>query len=259
MNRAIFDFTLQDKFSNWKLQLPLLGFVIMPAYMLYLAVQSTPERIAAGTTIWHYFENPAVYLFYSYIFVSDGFVSSRPTGDSTAMTLLFTRPITRFDYVMTKFVAASLGVTALLLPAALLAHGVSFLIGLPPVFDVSLAASIILNSMLASAFVVFLHCLPGVLGVFTFLMLAGCSSAGDMFLASASSDIPEILKYFAQIMRNINFWIGDFFFPFLNVGQLSSGVSFDYTAIVVYLSNITSYLFLGTYVLAHREFFYASE
>jgi len=259
LNKAIFDFTLQEKFSNWKLQIPLLGFVIMPAYMLYLAVQSTPERVDAAATIWQYFESPAVYLFYSFIFVSDGFVSSRPTGDATSMTLLFTRPITRFDYVMTKFFAASLGVVALLLPAALLAFVVNSWLALPPVLDVSLVASIILNSMLSVAFVVFLHCLPGVLGIFTFLFLAGCSGAGDMFMGSTSSDIPELLKYFAQIMRGINFWIGDFFCPFLNVGELTSGVSLNYTAIIVYLSNITSYLFLGTYVLVHREFFYASE
>ncbi len=259
MNKAIFDFTLHEKFSNWKLQLPLLGFVIMPAYMLFLAVQSTPERIAASASVWQYFQSSAVYLFYSYLFVSDGFVSSRPTGDSTAMTLLFTRPITRFEYVMTKFLAASLGVIALLLPAALLTHVVSCFLGLPPAFNVSVAASIVLNSMLASAFVVFLHCLPGVLGVFTFLLLAGCAGVGDMFASPTSSDIPEIMKHFAQIMRNINFWVGDFFCPFLNVSELSTGVTFDYTAIVVYLSNITSYLFLGTYVLVHREFFYANE
>lgn len=260
LNAAVLRFNLWEKILTWRVGIPLLLFLGMPCYVMLISVIDSTEPEMAARNVWNYFSNPALYLMLSYLFISDGLLTGRLAGEPETLNLLFTRPITRTAYVLTKFICGFLGSMTIMFVSALFTLAAATALGISEnPMDSYFVISIVLNSLVFSAFYVFLHSLPALLGLVLYLFLSGCQTVGDILSFGYSSSAPTFFKYVKQAILFMNYWFGDMYPNCVDFSLIATSYYACTELIVVYLSNLALFLFLAIFVLTIREFSYGSD
>lgn len=260
LNVAILRFNLWEKIFAWRVGIPLLLFLGLPCYMMLITVIDSTEPEMVAKNVWNYFSTPTIYLMLSYLFISDGLLTGKPTGEPETLNLLFTRPITRTAYVLSKFICGVVGSVVIMLGSALLTLGAATILGINenPI-DTYFVASIVLNSLLFSAFYVFLHCFPALLGLVVYLFFSGCQTIGDILSIGYNSATPTFFKYVKQAILFFNYWLGDVYPSCVDFSLIATSYYACTELIVVYLSNLAAFLYLAILLLSIREFSYGSD
>lgn len=265
VNPAIFAYGLYAKFADWRnAALPII-LLLMPAFSLltYLffphqAIDADSQKRVADS-VAGYFYNPLVNMILAYCFVSDGLANRKFSGDSDTFSLLFTRPVTRFSYVLSKFAAGLVGSSLVLCLGLLLAWGVGYGIGVKCIDIGPLAVlSIICTAASNTSLIVFMHSAPPLVAIIGFTFLLGASGIGNTFVGTDSSN-NQYLELFKSICLFINHWFGDLLPDSINLGQLLSATCLDTLEISIFVSNIAFYLLIASLALNKREFFYGSD
>jgi len=206
-----------------------------------------------------YFASPLICMLMSYFFISDGLAGRKIIGDADSMALLFTRPITRFCYVLSKFCGGLIGTSTIYI--------VGFSLGLLTAlcFGVKLDSvsaldyvTLLCNAATFTSLMVFLHCAHPIIGILTYFVLMGASGMGGMFTAFENTG-NNYLELFKSICLFISEWFGDFVAAPINFTALVSASFLDTYELAVFASNIAFFLLLAAAALSIREFSYGAE
>ncbi|MDZ4833271.1 MAG: hypothetical protein SGJ27_05665 [Candidatus Melainabacteria bacterium] len=263
MNRAIFQYSLFSKFTSYIDWVVLLAIIVSPTLMMCLVVYNIENheyKVTVAKTLFSNFSNSWLWMLIAYVFVSDALVARRPVGDAAPLCLLFTRPIPRINYVISKWLAGAIGIFAVMVPSAYL-----FQIACLP-FDITtnfmdsyMFAELAANAVSYSALMVFLHCLPPGIGALTYATMIGITNTGNTLASFNDKGDNWFTHAMHDLFVFLSFWLGDFTYPTIDVYTMLTSVTFDWHPVVVYVSNIILYLVLGTLCMVHREFFYATD
>jgi len=260
LNAALIRFNLWEKVRAWRVGIPVMLFMGLPCYMMLITVIDSTEPELAAKNVWNIFQSANIYFLLAYLFISDGLLSGRPTGEPDTLNLLFTRPITRTCYVLSKFFCGFFGSLSILLISIALTLGIGTMLGITenPI-DAHFIISIVLNCLIFSAFYVFLHAMPSLLGLIAFLFFSGCQTIGEIMSISYSSSAPTFFKYVKGAILFFNYWFGDVFPSCVDFSLIASSYYACSELIVVYLSNLSLFLFLAILMLSIREFSYGAD
>lgn len=264
-NPAVFAYTLYVKFADpryWVIPLllmtaPSFGLVLTMSFPHPPLTEELQKLIAGG--IHHYFLQSVVYLLFAYMFISDGPAGGKLVAEADSLSLLFTRPVTRFCYVLTRYLAAVVGTSILMLGALLLVYLVGFCYGITAI-DISLltVATIVLNAASWSSLVIFLHSAPPLIAIVTVFILMGCAGVGNIYshVEQSTNAFLELLK---TICLFINEWFGDFMPTSIDLLAMSTASAFDIYELAIFFSNIAFFILIAAFALSCREFSYGSE
>lgn len=264
-NQAVFVNALCTKFENWRYWLFPLLILILPAFGMAVALSMPHAALTAESQkeyaefIQEYFLNGMVFSFIAYLFISDGPSSGKMIAESDTLSLLFTRPITRFCYVVSRYSAAVVGVSIVMCLSLLLTKVGGLIFGLTAI-DISplMFLTIISNAFSWAALVIFLHCAAPLMAGIVYFILYGCANLGAIYSrAEHSSNLfLEILK---TVCLFINEWFGDLLPTSVNLVAMASTSAFDLYEFSVFISNIGFFLLLAVFALSVREFNYGAD
>lgn len=264
-NPAVFAYTLYVKFTNpryWVIPLLLMGLpsfaLIIPLSFPHPPLTAEIQKLIAGG-IHNYFLQPIVYLLFAYIFISDGPAGGRIVAEADSLSLLFTRPMTRFCYVVSRYLAAVVGTSVLLSIALVVVYLVALCYGVN-LIDISLltVASIILTAASWCSLVIFMHSASPLIAFSTVFILFGCAGVGNIYSqAQQSSD--AFLELLKTISLFIDEWFGDFLPSSIDLLELTTASAFDTYEFAIFVSNIAFFLLIAAFALSCREFSYGSD
>lgn len=188
------------------------------------------------------------------------------TGRGENLPLIFTRPVTRAEYVLSKWAAITLIGGGLASAQNLIVSFLGFLFGdgwsLPVVLgqmlerfmDAGLIAAALIFAMLAKHWTVQI----GAIVVF-YLWLLGqtlppVSVAGPV-LTGADAVSLEGTRIFLETSK----LIGDLLLPTMNIYDACNATVFPWSQVLAYVCNVVLYLAAAIVVINKREFFYGSS
>ena len=265
INPAIFTYTIYVKFANWRILLPLLLIMFMPSFLLGLMMSFPHMEITANSQkqiaqiLNMYFASPMVCIATAYFFISDGFAGQKLISEADPLALLFTRPITRFSYVISKFCAALTGGTLIFGCGLLIVYTLAFCLGLKNLpLDYLALPNLVCNMAAWTSLIVFMHSAHPFIALTGYFVLLGTSGMGSLFISTEHSD-NSWLELFRDICLFIHNWFGDFLPSQIDLSSLMAAEAFDQYEFAVFLSNIVFFLLLATLALNKRELFYGSE
>lgn len=264
-NQAVFVNAFCTKFEDWRYWLMPLLALILPAFGMAVSLSMPHPALTAENQkdyaefIQEYYTNGMVFSFVAYLFISDGPASGKLIAESDTLSLLFTRPITRFCYVISRYCAALVGASLVMCLSLLLAKVVGLCFGLTAI-DISplMFLSILCNAASWSSLMIFLHSASPLLAGLVYFILYGCSGVGAIYSrAEQSKDIfLEILKSVCLFIDN---WFGDLLPTSVNLVSMASTSAFDLYEFSIFISNIGFFLLLAVFALSVREFSYGAE
>lgn len=262
MNRAIFLYTLK-RYVHWVNLLvgglALLFFSVLMGLLLCVDLSVTKEITRS------FLFGPMVSVVVSYSVISPQVANSQRRKDGEYLSLIFSRPIARWSYVVTKYLTGSIFVLMIMTLQAVLAYSVAFIVaplfGCHPsnIVDGYAIADAVLNAFGFTALVVFIASMPQriaafvlifyMYGVFLLTVIVGTAS----YLESLSLEhVSKMVTALGQLLCSI-FIVGMDSYHVINSSSL------PITSILIYFSNIALYLTLATLVMSWREFFYAND
>jgi len=262
MNKAIFLFTMK-RYCHW-VTLLVCGFVLLlvsvPCGIMQTIDMPLTREIARTILV-----GPLLPVFVSYSVISPQVANSQRRKDGEYLSLIFSRPVARWSYVVTKWLTGSVFVLLFMTAQITLAYAVSCVtagfLSLRPgsILDGYAVTDAILNTFGFTALVVFIGSMPQRIAV-TVLILYSYSiflftfSVGTIsFLDSLSIEqVSKSVTATAQVLFSI-FTVGFDSYHVVNSSSLPISNAFTY------LSNIVLYLTLATLVMSYREFFYAND
>lgn len=259
MNLGIFIFTLARLISPHTALTLFFMIVVMPA--LLGLIPSTAQTDITDLIASALFQS-ILPMIIGYMLVSDHVANSKNLNDGEYLSLMFTRPVSRSSYVVSKWLAGSLGVTICVCIAYTSFIITSWMGGHVCIAQPLDFANIVLNCLSAVALVVLVSSVPMRLGVFLLVAIFYISGLGPLFssfslkatglgqsgLATIAYTIGAILNFMQSLLHQA-----------IDLTDLLDSVSFSWSTLINYLSNLTLYLVLSIVILSRREFYYASE
>lgn len=264
-NPTVFAYTLYVKFADRRYWLLPLLLVIVPSFGIVIsfvfphAALNDEAKKMIAEVVHGYILQPTVYLLLGYIFISDGPASGKIVAESDTLALLFTRPMTRFCYVISRYLAAVLGTSVFMFAAILLAYLVGLCYGVPYI-DIGLLtiASIILNAASWCSLLIFLHSAPPLVAFLTLFTLIGCGGIGSIY-----SQVEQSKNVFLELLKTVSLfvdqWFGDFIPSSVDLVAMTAASAFDTYEFAIFISNIAFFLLIAAFALSCREFSYGSD
>lgn len=209
------------------------------------------------------FLHPVCLLMFGWRFSRDVAFNQNSTKDGEYFSLLFTRPITRASYVLTKALVTAVGSFSMVF-ALLLVYFVGDVLGRamvgmrPPAF---VSGSDILNMMLNAwsfgCLIVLLRVLPQKVGELLFVLslfaaLGTVFSYNLKFEDAGGSVMMQGWEAASTVYHEL-------LFPATDVLAVVEKEPFSYLPIVTYVSNCLLYLVIAMFILNRREFSYAQD
>jgi ABC-type transport system involved in multi-copper enzyme maturation permease subunit len=170
---------------------------------------------------------------------------------SGVMQLLFARPVRRWQYVLTRWLAIAAAASALVLAQIAITCLVVAAHGLPPAREIlALAGDQVLQAVGTTSVILFfssfLSGVGDVLGIVLTFMTAQIAGAVAQF-----REMPWLARASAEVMR--------FLGPQFPLGPMLNGGGVPWFELVSYVSTVTLCLAVAMVVLDRREISYASE
>lgn len=259
MSPAVFLFTLIAKFSNISSILGLLFLaVVVPIFISAIAIDGkTADAMIALVN------GPTLAMGISYTFIQDNVANTRQMNDGEYLSLLFSRPLARSQYIISKWLAGSAGVFIIMLMDILvfnLAQTLQSRSTLAPTDSWNMA-NLALNALSYSALMVVIRSFPMRLGVTVFIILVYASlisPALNFSMSNYEATLPVAYYFFKAVSFLANF-LQQFVYPGIDIYEVFNSTKFSLLPIVVYVSNLLLYLFLATVLLNRREFSYGED
>lgn len=262
MNKAIFIFTMK-RYLHWVTLLVGSVFVLLLSLatgMLQSIDMPLTKEIARSLLV-----GPMVPLLVAYTVISPQVANSQRRKDGEYLSLIFSRPISRWSYVITKWLTGSAFVLAVIAIQTALAYGISCIVskffGTHPsnVLDGYAITDAIFNAFGFTALVVFISSMPqriavAVMLTYVYIVFILTVSVGTAsYLESLSLEqVSKVVTAIGQLLFSI-FIVGFDSYHVLNASSL------PIASALIYFSNVVLYLTLATLIMTYREFFYAND
>jgi hypothetical protein len=196
----------------------------------------------------------------AFTFVSSSIGNTKSLDDGEYLGLLFSRPIFRWNYIMSKWLAGFILVVGVVAVQVIVFIGLLNLIGRGDQLSVGFIdmANIVLNSLQATALVVMIFAFPARIGAMLF--------AGLLYIALALplmfNAMPDSAQWFNGNLQNIiNFGSGcvrSFTYSPIDLGPYFNSIQILWLPVITFISNVALYLWIAIIVLNNREFFYTN-
>jgi hypothetical protein len=258
MNKALLLFTMK-RFLNWVNVLMGGSLLIFGSCAVgtMLLVDSSVTNELLRTVMF----GPFLPILIAYSIISPQVANSQRRKDGEYLSLIFSRPVSRCTYVMTKWLSGSLLTMAIMTMATAIALGVAAAFGHYPqhLLDGYAIADAVLNSLSYTALVVLISSFPYMWGVAVMIVVMYSSLLLSLTVGS--------LTFLSTITLSGAFQpvigMAKAFLSTLTVGvdtyHIMNSSVFPLTDFIVYVSNIVLYLTLAVLVMSMREFFYAND
>lgn len=209
--------------------------------------------------------SPFVPMVVAFLVVVPQVANYKQTKDGEYLSLIFSRPVSRYSYVLTKWLAGSL--TVLFFCSVLLVFVTLPLLFLHPekigmFLDGYVVTDCILNAFGYTALAVCLGAFPMQIGLWLFMILVYSSmifglSTGLISLAVVGSDWgwDNAFRYFVAFVQ----FMYSFFVVSVDSYHLINSSQQTASGIASYFSNLVLYLTAATLLMSQREFFYAND
>lgn len=259
MSKAVFLFTLLVKFSSIS---SVLGLVFL-AVVVPVLISSVSLDGRTADTLIGLVTGPTLAMSISYMFIQDNIANTRQLNDGEYLSLLFSRPLARSEYIVSKWLAASVGVFVIMIlnmftfNAAQMAQGRSSLVSI----DGWTLANILLNALSYSALMVLIRSFPMRLGMTVFIILVYASLVGpalNFSMSSYQATLPAAYIFF-QVISFISSFLQQFVYPSIDLYEVTNSTVSSILPVLTYVSNILLYLFFASYLLNLREFSYGED
>ena len=236
MNRTLILALFQQRARSLPRLALIVSFFFFPLLVLTFARQ-------VGLTVLHGGQAFAV-------FVGAGLIGQDVS--SGTLQLLFARPVTRGEYVLSRWFGASLAASSLLVAQLALALGLMALHHeTPAARDLALfVGGEVLNIFgMISVLLLFSTMLPGV---------------GDFLAIIVAAITGQVLQFAATLLRvpwlaRAGVEVGRFILPGLDLGALFGGGPISWFEVISYFSTVALCVSLAIVILNRREFSYATE
>ncbi len=261
MNRAIFLYTLYVRMRS----LPVLGtvafFCVVTPLILTCAtlfgsadIEESMLSMAIGA--------PSIAFVLAFVILRDSFADTRSMNEGEYLTLLFTRPVSRSDYVFSKWLATACAVAGGLLLQLCIFHVGQWLQHIDDsyIWNQSSVINVFLNALSSSALISAINAFPRKFAVYLFILTSYSSVLARITNSSRRSDAAFLGDHIQSAnqfdMANIVSMVLNTridAFDLLNINV------FPWGEVIAYFSNMSLYLLLAVVLLTRREFFYGSE
>lgn len=262
MNKAIFLFTMKRYFHWVNLVVGSILLILFSTMCGVLLTIDSPLTLEAARS---FLVGPLMPLIVSYSVISPQVANSQRRKDGEYLSLIFSRPIPRWSYVVTKWLTGSTLVLFIMTLQIALSYGISrvagAILGVQPgnVLDACAIIDGVLNTLGFTALVVFISSMPQRYAVILVLMYAYFMCLLTFSVGTASYLDSLSLE---QVSKNITA-LAQLLFSIFVVGfdsyHVINSATLPIANILIYLSNIALYLTLATLVMSYREFFYAND
>ncbi len=259
MSPAVFLFTLIAKLSNISSVLGLLSLALgMPIIFSSVALDGRTAGLLIGII-----NGPTLAMIISYMFIQDNVANTRQLNDGEYLSLLFSRPLARSQYILSKWLAGSFGVFLIMLMNIFtfnLAQILQSRTSVAPVDGWSLA-NLALNAFSYSALMVVIRTFPMRLGIAVFVILVYLSLLGpalNFSMSSYEATLPAAF-YFFQAITFVSNILQQFVYPGIDLYDVFNCTKFSVLPLVNYVSNVLLYLLIATMLLNRREFSYGED
>ncbi len=235
MNPTIFVTTLRQRFSS-RTRLLLLAVVFLFPIGFAAMARELGTTLARGGGVFAFL-------------LGAGILGQESA--SGVYQLLFARPIRRWEYVVSRWLAVIAGASALMLLQLAIVCLVVGSHGLPPVREIAMQAAEQVLAAIGTTSVIllfssFLSGVGDVLGI-----VLAFFAAQVLGLIGQLKQNEAILRTKDELLR--------FLSPEMPIGPMTSGGHFPWFEVVSYLSTVTLCLAVAVWVLNRREISYASE
>lgn len=259
MNLGIFIFTLA-RLVTFSSAMSLLVIVLVLPMLIGLAPKTGRADIS-DLLVPSMFQT-LLPLVLGFLLVSDNVANSKNLSDGEYLSLLFTRPISRAGYVLSKWIAGTVGVAI----CVFIAYG-NFTLGtlisghliMPDWID---AANIILNCLSAVALVVLVSAVPMRLGMILLVAVFYISGLGPVvttFSLKATTTGQTSVATMTYALGAVLSFLQSLLHQTIDLNEVLNSVTFSWEPVITYASNLSLYLLIATLVMSKREFYYASE
>lgn len=263
MNKTIFLFTFR-RFLDWY-QLVFCALGLLSGGALVGAMWGSGLGLAGEFGRWLLF-GPMVPLLIAASITMPQIANAQQRKDGEYLSLLFTRPISRASYVITKWIASSVFTFCIIMILAGIATGTAWLaslLGAPlparPLIDHYGVFDALFNSISFSAVVTMVSAMPYRLrmycGMFIgFFTLVGMTSLGlgALFSGGSLADASKALNVGVR-------FLGSFMAVSIDSYHVLNSADSPLTTFLIYVSNIILYLTIASAIMCQREFFYAND
>ncbi|MGD9681684.1 MAG: hypothetical protein AB7W16_10910 [Candidatus Obscuribacterales bacterium] len=251
INRPVFEYSLKLGESPSQELLPWLLIIVAPSGLIAAPkllglpwlCQFDPDQIAG------FLIHPA---FWCPLAVTMGIIMN-----FLGAGLVFTRNLNRFEYVSTVFAARALLILALAITATLALQLTALAMGKVPIFfDLAFLAQLALNAISASATTVLIYCLPVKIAIALPFALAGIIAydlLADTYIV-CTTDCEPTLNMTLPLLKPLHYWSSELLPQFPSISVLAGSKTFDWLAVVSYLSNNLLYLLLSAWALSRKDF-----
>jgi len=271
MSKAVFIYTFLRLMRPGNFVSLFLWLIALPIYIAWMCCAdyhtSFNNANFAMEQVAHFFTGPIIPIVTAMLVVGTTVGNTKSLHNGEYFLLTFTRPLSRFSYVFSKWCAALLAVVSitscqilcLAISFYVLGHITHYPLGLTDV------ANLLLNAMAGTALIVFIQCCPIWLGVNLYMVALLCIMFNPYFITGASPRIaltgtePLWFKILVEIFDKVYPVVQDFLTPFIDIAPFFNSIEVWWLPIFSFLSNFVLYLWLAVLVLNSREFFYANE
>lgn len=195
-----------------------------------------------------------------------GNTSTQGTRGGEYLPLIFTRPLTRADYIFTKWISITLigGALAALQNIIVAAAGLFF----GEVITLQALMSMVMErfldaAMIAAAMLLIMLNKNAIFQIVSivlgYIWLAGQTIPPVSVAGPTPSGVDELALHSTKIMLDTSQLVADLIIPTLNVYDLLNLSYFPLTPILAYISTLVAYLVLTIAVTNRREFFYGTD
>lgn len=258
MNKAVFLFTMK-RFTHWEAMLWLCGTVLSTVAILLSALMLDSRVV--DELVRSFLFGPLLPFLVAATMICPQVANSKRRKDGEYLSLLFTRPISRFSYVITKWLSGSLMVLCVLSVSIMLLLCTAALLGHYPkgFVDWYAVADLVLNCFAYAAVCVLFSTLPPIatyllVGPLIYLQVLLAVSLGSLsFMNAISVDgcslvLMGLVRSALSIM-NVR----------IDTYHVLSSSAFPPAEFAAYFSNVVLYLTLAVFIMSQREFFYAND
>jgi ABC-type transport system involved in multi-copper enzyme maturation permease subunit len=243
-----------------------IGALLMTSFTIG-SILSAPSHVMADFGRSFLF-GPFVPIVVGYTMVVPQVANAQLRKDGEYLSLIFTRPISRCSYVMTKWLSGVIAIivvtcvlTLMTLAFCQILHALVFRYeAAPNIIDQFAVIDVLCNALGYSALMILVSTFPHPWGKIALIvaLYAGLLASTAISVLSyaaefmAMNDLAKPLAVIAQILTSV---LGITFDSY----HIVNSSTFPIANVMIFISNVALYLTLSVLVMSLREFFYAND